>query len=435
MESLKTLVVDDEEVSRLKLSAILEEVGECAVVGSGPEAIEAVRKALNNGSHFDLITMDVSMPLMDGIETVFEIRRLEQDAPLDSTSKSKIMMITANNDRDCLITCVQAGCNDYLIKPFDPEKVFHRLRNLKLLSGENGKPGAGQAPKKQPPVHSEKVEIGKEVLKMFRSGETNFPSPPGVYKQFMTLIEAGADAGAIADLLKEDINISFHLISVSNSPVYRGVKDNRNLHQAISRLGLQLTRKYVDLLCNRTIFTTKNKTYERFMEKLWEHSVACAHAAQTIVDVTGMALELDAFTLGVLHDVGKMVLIQIVAEIDTKGKLPYNTNPQDVLSTLSAYHGPFGEAVLNKWEFPREFGLIAKHHDDANCDGCDTKALPLIQLANLITKTIGMGYDAPIQIDLEHSEPAKYLNINEKTMEAIRSKVKKLMSETQNALG
>ncbi len=430
---MKILIVDDEEVSRCKLTAILEDLGECVTAGSGREAIGEVKKAINNGAFYDLITMDVSMPQMDGTEALLNIRDLEKSAKSAPKPQAKIVMITAQKDRDCLITCVQAGCNDYIIKPVDPDKVFQRLKALKIHGMDEYIQDVAE--KRKSPIKTDKVEIGAEVLNMFSKGETNLPSPPGIYKKFMTLIEAGADAEHIADLLKEDIGISFHLISVSNSPVYRGMKDNQNLHQAISRLGLQLTRKYVDLLGNRTIFTTSNEAYKPFMEKLWEHSVACAHAAETLCGMKGIKLDLDMFTVGILHDVGKMVLIQIVSELESRGKISSNENRDDILNTLAAHHGAFGEAVINKWEFPEEFGLIARRHDDLEYDCSKSKALRVIQMANLVTKSMGLGYNAPINYDLPQTSPAMDLNIDAKTIDQIKIKVAQLVQDTQSALG
>ncbi|MFH1135411.1 MAG: HDOD domain-containing protein [Pseudomonadota bacterium] len=433
---MKILVVDDETVSRIKLTAILESFGDCRAVGSGPEAIAEVRQALAGRTPFDLITMDIAMPGMDGTEALLEIRTLEQAAGRTGKTRTRVIMITAQSDRDSLITCVQAGCDDYIIKPFDPEMVVQRLKALKLTGMETKAEGRDKKAPAGPLGYREtdKVAIGKEVLTLFRKGEISLPSPPAVYRRFRRLVEEGADLSQIAELLKEDIGVSFHLISISNSPVYRGVEENRNLLQAVSRLGLDLTRKYVDILGNRAVFTTSNQAYQPLMEYLWTHSVACANAAEILARALEIKTDHDPFTMGILHDVGKMVLIQVVSELESRGKIERNFNRADMLRTLAAYHGPFGEAVLRQWTFPEDFGRVARLHDELDAPGEVTDAVALIQLANLLSKSMGYGQAEPSGVNLVDSPPARRFNLTREKMEEAAQRLAAVMEETQKTL-
>jgi len=432
---LKILIVDDETISRTKLEAILEEYGECLAVENGRSAIEAVAAAIRSGAPFHLITMDVAMPGVDGMEALYEIRRLEDSAGLAPEARARIIMITAQSDRDCLITCVQAGCDDYIIKPFNSDKVARRLEALNLTGPAKPSPVKERRAEPAPEgPETDKVAIGRQVLRLFQRGEISLPSPPGIYRKFRQMVEAGASLPRIANLLKEDLAVSFHLISVSNSPFYRGVTDNRTLHQAVGRLGLDLTRKYVDLLGNRAVFTAGNPAYQPLMENLWEHSVACANAAEVIAGLVGLRTDHDPFTLGIMHDVGKMVLIQIVGELEVRGTLGSIVNREDILGTLDVYHGSFGEAVLNQWKFPPEFGLIAKLHDRIEEAADGPEALSLVQLANLAVKSMGYGYDRPLDFDLLETPPARRFNMTPGLIDQLHERITRLMDETEKSL-
>ena len=432
---MKILIVDDEAVSLVKMEAILEEFGECRAVASGPEAIAAVQKALAEKAPYDLITMDISMPEMDGTEALYEIRNLERSAHSTLNHKARIIMVTAQADRDSLITCVQAGCDDYIIKPFDPDTVIQRLKSLKIpgLDNMDAKTNTPSAPDPGS-KNNDKAAIGREVMSLFKRGEINLPSPPGIYRKFRQMVDQGADVNSIAALLKEDVAVSFHLISISNSPHYRGVKENRNLEQAIGRLGLNLTKKYVDILGNRNMFTTGNKAYQSFMNGLWEHSVACANAAEILTRTLGIHLAHDPFTLGILHDVGKMVIIQILGELEARGKISLDMDRSGIIGALEVHHGPFGQAVLNQWNFPKEFGLIAKWHDNLEESPGDSKALLVIQLSNLITRSLGYGYDKPLDPDLLNNPAAKKLGVTGDMLEKVIHRLVEVMDETRKAL-
>ena len=433
---LKILIVDDESVSQIKLQAVLEEFGACLAVSGGREAIAEVKKALDKEDPYDLITIDISMPEMDGSETLFEIRELERKGPSPEKNRAKVIMVTAQSDRDSLITCVQAGCDDYIIKPFDPDQIVQRLVSLKLPGVEEWvRRQKENLPPGEKPVHSEKVAVGQEVLSLFKRGEISLPSPPDIYNKFKAMAEQGADLSDIADILKEDMSISFHLISVSNSPVYRGNQENRNLRQAIGRLGLEMTAKYVDMLANRSLFTIANRGYQPIMDELWQHSLACANAAEILVAELGLKMEHDPFTLGILHDVGKMVLIQIMSELESRGTIPGDTNRYDVLSALDAYHGPFGEAVLGQWNFPEVFGTVARHHDDLDMAPSADQALLVVQLANLIAKSTDFGYNGSVVVDAAASQPAVLLGAGLEIIERVKQRLTMVMEETRQAMG
>jgi two-component system chemotaxis response regulator CheY len=127
---MKALVVDDELVSRKKLQKIMESLGECEAVESGSAAIAAFQKALENGMPFDLITLDVLMPKMDGTEVLYTIREIEKEKKIPKEKQVKILMVTSHSDKDTFITSIQAGCDDYIVKPFDREVIINKLQKI-----------------------------------------------------------------------------------------------------------------------------------------------------------------------------------------------------------------------------------------------------------------------------------------------------------------
>ena len=129
-DKMKTLVVDDELVSRKKMQRIMDDFTECEAVESGSAAIAAFQKALENGMPFDLITLDVLMPKMDGTEALYIIREIEKEKKIPKEKQVKILMVTSHSDKDTIITCIQAGCDDYIVKPFDRETIVNKLEKL-----------------------------------------------------------------------------------------------------------------------------------------------------------------------------------------------------------------------------------------------------------------------------------------------------------------
>lgn len=127
---MKILVVDDEMVSRCKPQKIMLNFGQCQAVESGAAALTAFKDAWAHWTPFDLMTLDVVMPGMDGMETLFEIRKMESQNGVATHNRVKVLMVSGQSKRDTVITCIQAGCDDYIIKPFDLQLVRQKILEL-----------------------------------------------------------------------------------------------------------------------------------------------------------------------------------------------------------------------------------------------------------------------------------------------------------------
>lgn len=115
MNSATILVVDDEPQIRRVLLATLTSQGYAVFEAqSGDEALEAIRN-----KHADLILLDMNMPGRSGLETCREIRE---------TSDVPIIMVTVRNSERDKVQALDAGANDYVVKPFGIEELTARIR-------------------------------------------------------------------------------------------------------------------------------------------------------------------------------------------------------------------------------------------------------------------------------------------------------------------
>ena len=135
---MKTLIVEDDFTSRLFLQKLLSTYGSVHTAVDGQKAVEAVRTAMEINRPYNLICMDIVMPGMDGQQAIREIRALK-DAKSNFTSKgvkifmAKIIMTTALDGFQGKINAFSGLCDDYLVKPIDPESLLVVLRDMKLI--------------------------------------------------------------------------------------------------------------------------------------------------------------------------------------------------------------------------------------------------------------------------------------------------------------
>ncbi len=110
------LIVDDALFMRMMIRDILSKDG-FEVVGEAENGVEAVERFKEMKP--DLVTMDIVMPEMDGIEAVKQIMKIDPDA--------KILMCSAMGQQPLVVEALEAGAKDFIIKPFQPSKVIEAV--------------------------------------------------------------------------------------------------------------------------------------------------------------------------------------------------------------------------------------------------------------------------------------------------------------------
>ena len=130
---MKSLIVEDEFTTRLILQNILNEYGEVHIAANGREAAEAVHLALKEKIPYDLITLDVVMPEMNGQEALKSIRDLEGHFEILPATGVKIIMTTALGDGKSIMAAFKEQCDGYLIKPVDKAKLVKYLQDFELI--------------------------------------------------------------------------------------------------------------------------------------------------------------------------------------------------------------------------------------------------------------------------------------------------------------
>ncbi len=127
---MRILIADDESVSLKKMELIMKYYGHCDLVGDGQAAVDAFVTGWTDWSPFDLMLLDQVMPSMNGDAAVLKIRALEKEKNVPEDKSVKIIIVTGNSDKDTVVTCVQAGCNGFIIKPIDRQMVESKIFKL-----------------------------------------------------------------------------------------------------------------------------------------------------------------------------------------------------------------------------------------------------------------------------------------------------------------
>ncbi|TVY10645.1 response regulator [Paenibacillus cremeus] len=113
----RILIVDDAAFMRMMIRDILTKNGYevCGEANDGAQAIEKFKELRP-----DLITMDITMPEMDGIQALKEIKKIDGNA--------KVIMCSAMGQQAMVIDAIQAGAKDFIVKPFQADRVIEAIK-------------------------------------------------------------------------------------------------------------------------------------------------------------------------------------------------------------------------------------------------------------------------------------------------------------------
>jgi len=387
------LVVDDMAVFREPIAASLRAQGYetvCAV--NGRDAMEKLRSAKP-----DLILLDVAMPVMDGISFL----RMMHDQP-DVASKP-VILLTAVAERDYVVKAAEFGVRDYLLKSqFSLDELVHRIEQRlnpartpdSPSSGggsEDAAPAAGNAqgdgstpapsdPDAAPDVVSDSASKAVETLGTMKSllkksdvmdrldsaGELKAFSPT-VAKLLKLTRSESSSVDQISRALKQDHALSLKILKMANSAVYTRGDPVESVDKAVMRIGLTQIRQ---ALLNIGVIDELGKVSlggAADAGQFWEHSIACGLIAAELAH-TRSAEEADlAFTMGLMHDVGRVMYVQEFADeyervlqVANELQLPLE-QVEKRLFTLS--HADCMDRLLHAWKFPKELiDPIVFHH-------------------------------------------------------------------------
>ena len=133
MKKLKILLAEDDFATRKFMLKFLEKYGEVDVTVDGMEAVDAFLMSLEDKEPYDLVCLDVMMPVMDGYQALMGIRNIEKQRNIAQEDMVKVIMTTALNGERNVKKAFELGCTVYSGKPLNVDKFEEVLTKLGLI--------------------------------------------------------------------------------------------------------------------------------------------------------------------------------------------------------------------------------------------------------------------------------------------------------------
>ncbi|MGZ4993044.1 MAG: HDOD domain-containing protein [Methylobacter sp.] len=233
-----------------------------------------------------------------------------------------------------------------------------------------------------PPNHAELSIIKK--LEQFMAGDIPDSAIPRLPAVGMMLIKELADKNVtqecILDHLKQDPAITLEVLRMANSPSFRvGQEPIENLDRAVLMLGFNTLRMVINVVLFKDMMNIPPIYFKMYGQYLWKHSVDCAQACQTLSKHSGTADPFNAYIVGLLHDVGKLIIFRLL--VDTLRKNP-DINPRGcVFSNIVSQHSmELSIKMAIQWDMPDYLILAFEEQTNGKSQGeCSTYGFILKQ--------------------------------------------------------
>lgn len=267
------------------------------------------------------------------------------------------------------------------------------------------------------------------VIERYRSSELRLPHPPEVGVRIgQVLASPDYEMEEVVDIIRRDVAITAKVMSLGASPVFAGGgRAPRTLNDAILRVGSRELNKYLLALGNRKLFNGATETAERALRDLWQHSLATAIMCEQLATEVEGAHPPSYFLHGLMHDIGRVVLVQIFDELQGEAAYAGAFTQDEIERTIDGLHGQFGAALLEKWRFAESFREVAMFHHQPQKSFAYENLVAATALADLLVCRMGFGSETSDWCDdpLEEHPCARQLGLDGDALEYAQQQMKR----------
>jgi len=222
----------------------------------------------------------------------------------------------------------------------------------------------------------------------YLNGVASLPPAPILVTELLALFrEPNRDVDEVVQLISYEPSLTAQILRTCNSAFFAGQQPAGDIFQAVSRIGF-----YQVYCLVVSIFGARTRSMEGAdqgvnVEELWRHSVAVAVSAAALAEEAGQARQV-AFTAGLLHDIGKLVLAS--AERQLYARLIQSAKDQGLglsaleRSTLATDHAELGGELMRRWNLPPDVVAAVRHHHDLEAPPPFGRLIAAVQVGDMI---------------------------------------------------
>lgn len=234
----------------------------------------------------------------------------------------------------------------------------------------------------------------------------NLPPLPGsVFRVLELLRDINVSTQALATAVGYDPLLAARLLRLANSSYYSRQKNVTTIQKAIDTIGTKALYDAVMLGVAANTFSKEIKD-SAVGRAVWEHSLAVALLARELTDILQMRGSENAFICGLLHDIGKFILLK--ADPDLFKQLSEKDEEDEMIKSeeklFGANHAEVGALLVKRWNLPEVISSVILHHHEPSKSNQAIFMAHIINVAGTIAEVHGYGVSLNIENDLLDEE-------------------------------
>ncbi len=266
-----------------------------------------------------------------------------------------------------------------------------------------------------------------EVKKKILNNVKDLPPMPRVlFKAREVMSDPKSGFKEIAKVIETDQAIAARVLKVANSAYYGLSGMVNSIHQASVVLGYQTLEQVITMVSSSSLLGKQLKGYGLSAGALWRHSLAVAIASRLIAKKRAPSLEGDAFSVGLIHDAGKLALD---AHIINKNKEIQDVLKNQTPSFLEAErhvlgfdHTEIAFDLCTKWKLPESHAEAMRFHHSPDL-AANNQLAQIVHLANYLAQQAGLGTGPAFDNEPLNDAAMAMLNLKPADMEEISSEM------------
>jgi len=343
-------------------------------VASAAAALEAL-----DLEPFDAIITDMRMPLMDGAQLLEAVKEKHGDLVR--------IILSGQSKKETILRSI-APAHQFLSKPCNIEELKDRLNQ----------------------AFTQRELLRNQPLASIISRMRSIPSLPTLYNDLTAALRSeNASLGAIEQIISKDVSMAAKILQLANSAFIAAHGRVSSLHEAVSLIGAETVRS---LTLSIHVFSQfdRNAATAAHLPALWNHSVAVAALAChiAITETGNKSLADESFTTGLLHDVGKIVLLAEMPREYQRVLKRLDGNAQTLceleLEYLGCRHEQIGAYLMSVWGLPAPIVQAVEFHHHPSASGLARfSALTAAHCADAIASATDESLlNRDVELDAQH---------------------------------
>jgi HD-like signal output (HDOD) protein len=242
----------------------------------------------------------------------------------------------------------------------------------------------------------------KSLLEIVRdyaiSEKLNLPVFPEVATELQSLLkDDSTPMDKIASVISKDQAMVGRVLKLANSTFFSGLKQISTIKDALMRLGVNQVYNCLIVTNQQGYYRSANKILNEYLQILWKHALCTAAGSRWLLQKIGYReLAEQGFLAGLLHDIGKLLLIKVIEAITSEHE---NTRFSEVFiaEVLESMHVEQGYLLMQEWTIPAEFCNVVRDHHLEDFDTEDTLLLA-VRIVDQVCRKVGVSTNPDTQL-------------------------------------